>query len=149
MHNSSIASVALLALLVAVPAVAPAADATAKVAGKAAAKPRVVFQVNEDDSRKWHTVLANINNVQEELGGKVEVAVVLIGPGLGMIKADALTANGVQDAMATGVRFVACGNSMQSLHLTKDDLVDGVAQVRAGYVELMRLQKQGFAYLRP
>ena len=41
------------------------------------------------------------------------------------------------------------GNSMQSLHLTKDDLIDGVAQVRAGYVELMRLQKLGYAYLRP
>lgn len=149
MHTRSITTIGLLALLLAAPAVAPAAEATAKVAGKTAAKPRVVFQINEDDSRKWHTVLANINNVQEELGGKVEVAVVLIGPGLGMIKAEALTANGVQDAMATGVRFVACGNSMQSLHLTKDDLIDGVAQVRAGYVELMRLQKLGFAYLRP
>ncbi|MBK9019461.1 MAG: DsrE family protein [Sulfuritalea sp.] len=153
MHRRSIATIGLLALLLAAPAVAPAvalaADAPAKASGKAAAKPRVVFQINEDDSRKWHTVLANINNVQEELGGKVEVAVVLIGPGLGMIKAEALTANGVQDAMATGVRFIACGNSMQSLHLTKDDLVEGVAQVRAGYVELMRLQKLGYAYLRP
>ena len=153
MNPPSIAGFALLALLLAAPAITfaagPAAGASGQAAARAAAKPRVVFQVNEDDSRKWHTVLANINNVQEELCGKVEVAVVLIGPGLGMIKADALTANGVQDAMSTGVRFLACGNSMQSLHLTKDDLIDGVAQVRAGYVELMRLQKLGYAYLRP
>ena len=109
---------------------------------------RVVFQVNDEDSRKWNTVLANINNVQEELG-KVEVAVVVIGPALGMIKADALTANKVQDAMAAGVRFVACGNSMKAQNLTRDDMIDHIDYARAGYVEIMRLQQQGWTYLRP
>jgi intracellular sulfur oxidation DsrE/DsrF family protein len=109
---------------------------------------RVVFQVNDDDSRKWNTVLANINNVQEELG-KVEVAVVVIGPALGMLKAEALTANKVQDAMAAGVRFVACGNSMTAQKLAKDDMIDGIAYAKAGYVEIMRLQQQGWVYLRP
>ena len=109
---------------------------------------RVVFQVNDEDSRKWNTVLANINNVQEELG-RVEVTVVAIGPGLGMLKAEALTANRVQDAMAAGVRFVACGNSMASQKLGKDDMIDGIAYAKAGYVELMRLQQQGWAYIRP
>jgi intracellular sulfur oxidation DsrE/DsrF family protein len=142
-----IATFSLLALLAA-PAPALAADAVAKSASKAAAKHRVVFQVNEDDSRKWNTILANLNNVQEELG-RVQITVVAIGPGLGMLKADALTANGVQDAMAAGVRFVACGNTMKSLHLTKDDMIDGIAYARAGYVEIMRLQKLGHAYIRP
>ncbi|MBP7422501.1 MAG: DsrE family protein [Sulfuritalea sp.] len=109
---------------------------------------RVVFQVNDEDSRKWNTVLANINNVQEELG-KVEVAVVVIGPALGMLKADALTANKVQDAMSAGVRFVACGNSMQAQKLEKDDMIDKIEYTRAGYAELMRLQQRGWAYLRP
>jgi intracellular sulfur oxidation DsrE/DsrF family protein len=109
---------------------------------------RVVFQVNDEDSRKWNTVLANINNVQEELG-KVEVAVVVIGPALGMLKADALTANKVRDAMSAGVRFVACGNSMQAQKLEKDDMIDHIEYTRAGYAELMRLQQRGWAYLRP
>ncbi|MBK9018605.1 MAG: hypothetical protein IPL72_00810 [Sulfuritalea sp.] len=34
--------------------------------------------------------------------GKVEVAVVVIGPALGMFKVGALTANKVQDAMSAG-----------------------------------------------
>ncbi len=120
----------------------------ATLPGQAAAQQRVVFQVNDEDSRKWHTLLANINNVQEELG-KVEVAVVVIGPALGMLKADALTANKVQDAMSTGVRFVACGNSMQAQKLEKDDMIDKLDYARAGYVEIMRLQQQGWTYLRP
>jgi intracellular sulfur oxidation DsrE/DsrF family protein len=136
---------ALAALLTLTVATVRAADAAGS---PAATKHRIVFQVNEDDSRKWNTILANINNVQEELG-KVDIVVVAIGPGLGMLKADALTANGVQDAMAAGVRFVACGNTMKSLHLSKDDMIDGIAYARAGYVEVMRLQQLGYAYIRP
>lgn len=137
----------LTAMLWLAPAAGWAADAAAAVAA-APVQNRIVWQVNEDDSRKWNTILANINNVQEELG-RVEVAVVAIGPGLGMLKADALTANRVQDAMSAGVRFVACGNSMQAQHLTKDDMIDGIDYAKAGYVEIMRLQQQGWTYIRP
>ena len=148
MYKGDVVIPGLLALLLAMPATALAADAVAGTASGAAIQHRAVFQVNEDDSRKWNTVLANLNNVQEELG-KVDISVVVIGPALGMLKADALTANRVQDAMSAGVRFVACGNSMQALHLTKDDMIDGIAYAKAGYVEVMRLQKLGYAYVRP
>ncbi len=148
MNKEFLAVLGLIALLASAPAIAQKTAAGAAAGDKQASQNRMVFQVNEDDSRKWHTVLANLNNVQEELG-KVDISVVVIGPGLGMLKADALTANGVQDAMAAGVRFVACGNSMQSMKLTKDDMIDGIAYARAGYVEIMRLQKLGHAYIRP
>jgi len=145
MHDRLFATLVLTALLAVAPAAVRAADA---VSAAEQARHRVVFQVNEDDSRKWNTVLANVNNVQEELG-RVEVTVVAIGPGLGMLKADALTANRVQDAMAAGVRFVACGNSMTAQHLSRDDMIDGIAYAKAGYVEIMRLQQLGWSYVRP
>jgi len=148
MKPSHLATFALMALLAPAAATVHAADASAVAVNSATAKNRVVFQVNEDDSRKWNSILVNISNVQEELG-RVDVAVVVIGSGLGMLKVDALTANRVQDAMATGVRFVACGNSMQAQHLTKDDMIDGIAYAKAGYVEVMRLQQQGWTYIRP
>jgi len=148
MQKGDLAALGLMALLAAVPAAAQTAAAGAAAGGTQASQNRIVFQVNEDDTRKWNTVLANLNNVQEELG-KVDIAVVVIGPGLGMLKADALTANGVQDAMAAGVRFVACGNSMHAQHLNRDDMIDGIDYARAGYVEVMRLQRLGYAYIRP
>ena len=148
MDRKYLAVLGLIALLASAPAAAQKLGAGATAGGKQASQNRMVFQVNEDDSRKWHTVLANLNNVQEELG-KVDISVVVIGPGLGMLKADALTANAVQDAMTAGVRFVACGNSMQSMKLTRDDMIDGIDSARAGYVEIMRLQKLGYAYIRP
>ena len=79
-----------------------------------AARNRLAIQINEDDVKKWNAVLANIRNIQAELGQKnVAIAVVAIGPGLGMLSAGSLAANGVQDALATGVEFVACGNTMR------------------------------------
>jgi intracellular sulfur oxidation DsrE/DsrF family protein len=115
-----------------------------------AAKNRIVIQVNEDDSKKWNAVLANIRNIQAELGQKnVAIALVAIGPGLGMLMADSLAANGVLDALAAGVEFVACGNSMKAQQLVKDDLVEGASVSTAGYVELMKRQQQGWSYLRP
>lgn len=145
----------LFALLLAATILAPAglaAEPKKVGAGRAASttQNRLVFQVNEGDSKLWNGVLANIRNIQAELGAKnVAVAVVAIGPGLGMLTADSLTATGVQDALVAGVEFVACGNSMQALHIGKDDLVEGVSVVTAGYVELMRRQQAGWAYLRP
>lgn len=148
--------VALTALIVgtALPAFSAASgDASRKVgAGKTAPQPsnRIVIQINEDDGKKWMAVLANIRNIQAELGKKnVAVAVVAIGSGLGMLKADSIAANDVQDAMKAGVEFIACGNSMQAQHLTQDDLVDGVSIAKAGYVEIMRRQQAGWVYLRP
>ncbi len=124
------------------------AGSPAQAADKAVNVNRIVFQVSDEDSRKWHAVLGNINNIRAELG-QADIAVVAIGAGLGMLKADALTANAVQDAKAAGVRFVACGNSMSAQHLNKDDMVDGIDYAKAGYVEVMRLQQRGWIYLRP
>lgn len=142
----------LIALLAACGlALVPAAHAAGKVGpGKTAAQNRIVIQVNEEDGKKWIAVLANIRNIQAELSAKnVRIAVVAIGFGLGMVTADSIAANEVQDALATGVEFVACGNSMKAQHIDKADLVAGVGVATAGYVEIMQRQQQGWAYLRP
>jgi intracellular sulfur oxidation DsrE/DsrF family protein len=129
------------------------ASAAEKVgAGKTAptTQNRIVIQINEENVKKWNEVLVNIHNIQNELGAKnVAIALVAIGPGLGMLTAESLAANGVQDALAAGVEFVACGNSMKAQKLAKEDLTEGVKVSIAGYVELMKRQQAGWAYLRP
>ena len=144
----------LAALLASATLPVQAADAKVSAGRTALAAPatknRIVIQINEQDVKKWNGVLANIRNIQTELGPKnVAVAVVAIGDGLGMLTAESLAANGVEDALAAGVEFVACGNSMKAQHIAKDDLVTGVSVSIAGYVELMKRQQQGWAYLRP
>jgi len=120
---------------------------------KAAQKPqkeRVVIQVSDADPQKWNLALNNAKNVQTDLGAdKTEVEIVAYGPGIGMLKADAIIANRVEDAVASGVKVVACENTMHAQKLTRDDMNKKVDYVAAGVVELMRRQQQGYAYIRP
>lgn len=122
-------------------------------AGAARAEPpryRAVVQVSEGDTKKWNALFGNLRNVRAELGaGNVAFAVVAIGPGIDMLKADSLVANRVEEAQADGVRFVACENTMKALHVPKDDMLERIDYVAAGYAEIIRLQQEGWAYLRP
>lgn len=125
----------------------------ASAEGKAqAGKPqnRVVIQINEDDAKKWNVVLNNIHYVQLDLGrDNVEIEVVAYGNGLGMVTADSLVANRVEEAMEAGVHFVACRNTMETMKLRDDDMTKGVRFTQAGLVYLIQRQHQGWAYLRP
>lgn len=127
--------------------------AAALAAGAAFAEPpryRTVIQVSENDTKKWNALFGNIRNVQAELGrARIAVAVVAIGPGIDMLKADSLVANRVEEAMADGVRFVACENTMKAQHVPRDDMLDRIDYVPAGFAEIIRLQQEGWAYLRP
>jgi|WetSurMetagenome_2_1015567.scaffolds.fasta_scaffold94294_2 uncharacterized protein len=131
----------------------PATCVAEKVGAGAAAptvKNRIVIQINEDDPKKWNGILGNIHNIQDELGQQnVAIAVVVIGQALGMLDATSLVANRVQDAMETGVEFLACNNSMRAQQVDKADLIEGTKVTAAGYVELMRRQQEGWTYLRP
>jgi intracellular sulfur oxidation DsrE/DsrF family protein len=113
-------------------------------------KERVVIQVSDNDPKKWHLALNNAKNVQADLGAdKSEIEIVAYGPGIGMLKADAEVANRIEDAVAAGVKVVACENTMKAQKLSRDDMHGKTGYVMAGVVELMRRQQQGWAYLRP
>lgn len=119
-------------------------------ADDAATKTRIVVQVNENDARKWNVILGNLRNIQQELGPqRVAIAVVAIGPGLDMLMADSLVANEVQDALGGGVEFIACENTMHARKIERADLIEGIGYARAGYVEIVKRQQAGWAYLRP
>lgn len=117
---------------------------------KAVKKEKVVFQVSDGDPKKWNLALNNVHNVQEALGkDNVEVELVAYGPGIGMLKAESLTGNRVNDAVAAGVKVVACEVTMHAQKLTKDDMLASIGYVPGGVLELMKRQKEGWAYIRP
>ena len=114
------------------------------------AKAKAVFQVSDADSKKWNLALNNARNVQADLGkDKTEIEIVVYGPGIGMLKADSEVGNRIEEAMAAGVKVVACENTMHALKLTRDDMLGGIGYVPAGVVQLMKRQQEGYAYIRP
>ena len=144
--RSSIAA-ASACLALALPLSSLAADETL---ARAPQKERVVIQVSDNDPKKWHLALNNAKNVQTDLGvDKTEIEIVAYGPGIGMLKADAETANRVEDAVAAGVKVVACENTMKAQKISRDDMNGKIGYVMAGVVQIMRRQQQGWAYLRP
>lgn len=111
---------------------------------------KVVFQVSDPDPAKWNLALNNAKNVQDAYGAdKVDVEVVVYGPGIGMLKAEAPTANRVGAAVKAGVNIVACENTMTNMKLSKADMHASIAYVPGGVVQLMTRQREGWAYIRP
>ena len=66
-----------------------------------------------------------------------------------MIKLESRVGAGVSDAIAAGVRVVACESTMTVQKLTKGDRLPSLLYVPAGVVELMARQRQGYVYIRP
>ena len=136
--------ITVCALGIALLAIAPA------VAADSSGKARVVIQVSDNDPAKWNLALNNARNVQTDLGAaNAEIEIVAYGPGIGMLKADSLTANRIIDAMGQGIRVVACENTMTNQKIKREDMIDKIGYVKAGVVELMQKQREGWAYLRP
>jgi uncharacterized protein len=115
-----------------------------------AAKSKVVLQVSDGDSAKWNLALNNARNLQTDLGAaNVDIEIVAYGPGIGMLKADSVVGNRVDEALTSGVKVVACENTMRGQKLTKPDMLKGIDYASAGVVEIMQKQQQGWAYIRP
>jgi len=140
-HALTLAAASLLALpSLVLPSLARAADT----------KNRLIVQVSDADPKKWALALNNVKNVQTDLGkANVEIELVAYGPGLGMLKMDSEVANRINEAMADGVKIIACENTMTNSKIAKDDMLPKIGYVKAGVTEIMAKQQQGWSYIRP
>jgi uncharacterized protein len=139
-----VAAIAALALI------ADAGTAAAQAPQAGSQRNRVVIQVSDADPGKWNLALNNARNLQADLGAaNVDIEIVSYGPGIGMLQANSAVASRVDEALTSGVKVVACENTMKGRNLARSDMLGGVGYVGAGVVELMQKQQQGWAYLRP
>lgn len=111
---------------------------------------RVVFEVTVDGTAQWEAVLNNVENARRALGpARTEVRVVAHGKGIGLLrKTNTALAERIARLAASGVRLAACENTMQRLTLTRADLLPAVGTVDSGVAEIVRLQSDGWAYLK-
>lgn len=135
---------AIMAMALTVATVAPAH------AQSTPTRARVVVQMSDADPAKWNLALNNAKNIQADLGASnVDIELVAYGPGIGMLKADSVVANRIDDALGAGVKVLACENTMRGQKLTPTDMLGKIGYVPAGVVEIMQKQQQGWAYIRP
>ena len=119
---------------------------------------RVAVHVDENDPQVMNMALNNVANLTryyESQGDDVIVEVVTYGPGLNMLidgkspVADRVAAMSLEMENLT---FAACANTMAGMkRKTGKDVVllDEAKVVPSGVVQLISLQENGFAYIRP
>jgi uncharacterized protein len=115
-----------------------------------ASREKVIFQVSDSVPAKWNLTLNNARNMQDAIGkNNVDVEIVAYGPGIDMLRLESEVGNRIDDALASGVKIVACQNTMKNMKVTQADMLPSIGYVPSGVVELMRKQKEGWSYIRP
>ncbi|MFD1586846.1 DsrE family protein [Halorientalis brevis] len=95
------------------------------------------------------TSFAIVENLLDADADIDELVVVAQSQGIEAVTAGGETEHKVRSLLDAGVSFVACRNTLDTMDLDESDLVDGVDVVPEGAVEVIRLQTEGYAYLRP
>jgi len=114
------------------------------------ARPGVLIQVSDGDTKTWNQALNVIKNVQAEYGkDKVDIELVVFGNGSGLLKFDSPLANRIDDTLASGASVSMCENTMKGQKLSKADMHPKVGYVKAGIIEIVEKSKQGWTVVRP
>jgi len=112
---------------------------------------QIVFSVTEDSPHALDHILSVANNVLKFYGPEnVNMKIVAYSKGIKLLnKHNRTTAVRVDALMQYEVEFIACGNTMRTLNVKEEDLIEGSVIVTAGVVELLESVKKGWIYIKP
>lgn len=111
---------------------------------------RIVVSLSEKDEKRVGAVLNNVTNMQKFYGpDNVQLAVVAYGPGIWAILKDSPVRARIESLHFFDIEFVACGNTLDAVHKTKADMIDGVQWTQAGLVEIVERRLSGWVDLKP
>lgn len=111
-----------------------------------------VIKLNVSDEKTVNATLGTIYNVLKEYPSEgIRIAVVAYGKGVRVLRKDydKHTLSRISSLMDYEVEFIACKNTMESMHWTKDDLIDDLLYVQAGIAEVLERQVDGYFEVTP
>lgn len=93
--------------------------------------------------------LKNATNYNNAVAGTA-MALVINGPAVKLLRAGSCPREAdITRLLGVGLRVLACNNALKDHGMTPEQLVGGIEVVPAGIVELVRLQDEGYAYVKP
>ncbi|MGB6068314.1 MAG: DsrE family protein [Desulfomonilaceae bacterium] len=119
---------------------------------KAHNKLKVVFHLDSDQEARLVLALANIKNLFKEVPPQqCRVNIVANGKAVTLFRKDKVgeRASEIKELHKLGVSFKMCRNALAKSKIDKADLSEVCEIVPAGILELINLQQQGFAYIKP
>ncbi len=114
---------------------------------------KVVYQFNKGDAEYHQHVLFSVGAMLRKYGDDIHIVITCFGPGIHILAefpkrpVSKETRQRVDSLAQYGVEFHACGNTMESLGWTQDDLFPFAKVVDVGAGDLMELQEKGYAYV--
>ena len=113
---------------------------------------KVVFHLDWDQEERLTLAMENIKNLFKEITPQMcRVCVVANGKAVKLFHKDNVrehTAD-MEELHKMGVRFMACGNALAKNNIDQNDLLPLCDVVPTGILELINLQAQGYAYIKP
>ncbi|GKT12439.1 MAG: hypothetical protein ISEC1_P1417 [Thiomicrorhabdus sp.] len=118
------------------------------------AEHKAVYMFNRADQAYQLSVLNSIQAMIKKYGDNIEIAVVVIGPAIHTLarkpqrEVESLTYERIESfAKDYNVRWIACGNTMNSLHWGASDMRSFAEYTTVGAAALVELQEEGFKLL--
>ncbi len=119
-------------------------------------KQKVVYHLNYDNAKREKGMLRNINNHVKAVGAKkLDLRIVMHGKGYTMLQRannDLQLQNTIIKLKDKGIKFQLCANTIRGKKLDVNKLFGFDPKndkIPSGVAEIAKLQKKGFAYIRP
>ena len=113
---------------------------------------RVVFHLDWEKKECLNMALNNITNLLKQVPFE-EASICLLANGTAVKlfqRDDALQyVSDIHSLSQKGVRFLMCSNSLNNFGISRQTLVEPCEVIDAGIIELIRLQADGYAYIKP
>lgn len=115
-------------------------------------KTKVVFHVDWDNEEALIMALNNMENLLKNVPAQ-EAAIYLVANGVAVRlfrrERAAQYASRIESLSGSGVHFFVCNNSLNNLGIKHEELLEPCQVVPAGILEIIRLQAEGCAYVKP
>ncbi|MCU7836669.1 MAG: DsrE family protein [gamma proteobacterium symbiont of Taylorina sp.] len=113
----------------------------------------IVYQFNHAEQEYHQHILGSAGAMIAKYDDNVDIVVACFGKGIHILAknpvrpVDDAIKEKVKSLAGQGVKFHACGRTLQSLQWSKDDLLPFAILVDVGVADIMELQEKNYAYM--
>jgi intracellular sulfur oxidation DsrE/DsrF family protein len=109
---------------------------------------KIVFQMSTSDTNAHKALMKQLSNITSE-SPETKIQVICHGPGLSFIQKDkSVVVEKVNAAIKKGIKISACEFSLKERKVSKEEILPTASYVKAGILELVKLQKEGWYYIK-
>lgn len=113
---------------------------------------KAVFHIDWDQEENLVMAITNITNLLKIVPtGEASICVLANGPAVKLFQHEKASGyvSDIQGLSDRGVHFRLCNNALNHFGIAGEKLIGPCEIVPAGIMELIRLQAEGYAYIKP